>query len=106
MVNEKWQPVGPEQFAIACAMCVHKNELDTDICVKCKCEQEPGFEFDFRKYVVREHRKQTMVGAPRDAGKVCHLEQRVAQLTKELKECKEDRDFWKNIAESALRRLY
>ena len=101
MVNERWQPTGV-QFAYACKVCQHGTDLGGDTCRKCLSEVQPGFEFDHRKYMVRQakmdNEKDMFFGGQRGGGKIFFLEQLVSSLREQLKATEVDRDRWKSAA--------
>lgn len=93
VAGTRWQPVG-EQFAYACMVCKHGEDTAMTIkCETCRMEKKSGFEFDPNRYI----------------SFIRSMEDKVRELkykTMPSKELMEDRDFWENIAEAALRRLY
>ena len=89
----KWQPFA-DQFPYACRVCRHGEDTALTVrCRYCKTEEKPGFEFDPDMYL----------------GFIKSMEDKIRMLKSETRpacDLKEDRDFWKNLAEAALRRLY
>lgn len=100
----RWQPVG-EQVAYACRVCKHgKDTVMTIKCENCLMEKKSGFEFDPGRYIkmmqeiiggYTEGNKNRMIGGERGAGKLFHLEQTLSLLV-------EDRNYWRDLAESAI----
>lgn len=108
----KWQPIG-DQFPWACRVCVNK---DSTKCLDCRCEKTSGFEFEPHQYVKLcqkfgeekyffDGEKYWLVGGQRGGGKIFHLEQMLAKKDEQLKFWKEDRDYWKQIAQSMIQRV-
>ena len=104
MDGARWQPSG-EQFAYACMVCIHrKDTVMTLKCENCRMEKKAGFEFDPNRYIklmqkitggYAEGNKNCMIGGERGAGKLFHLEQTLSILV-------EDRNYWRDLAESAI----
>ena len=106
----KWQPIG-DQFPAACSVCAHRRDtVMTVICKNCRMEKESGFEFDPNRLVesYRDRNKEKFlfdgekyyaVGGMRGAGKILHLELMLDRTRAELKEVREARDAYKQLAD-------
>lgn len=108
----RWQPIG-DQFAWACRVCVNKGSVK---CVDCRCEKIPGFEFEAHLYLklceefsqnhyFYDGEKIQFIGGTLGAGKIFHLEQMLVKKDEQLKFWKEDREYWKSLAESMIQRV-
>jgi hypothetical protein len=100
-----WQPFG-DQFLWACRICANVGSLK---CAECKSEKKPGFEFDCYKYMklCQEFSKESFfwddkywcIGGMRNSGKIFFLEQMLGHTRAELKEVREARDAYKQLAD-------
>jgi hypothetical protein len=100
--EESWQPTGAQQFALACAVCLHGREIGGDTCRNCLSEVESGFAFDVRQYMIRQlkevEKKYTFVGGQRGGGKILRLEQMLSAKCAQLEVTEKERDRWKSAA--------
>jgi predicted amidophosphoribosyltransferase len=98
-----WQPSGCEQFAAACRVCGSVRDEKNNPCERCKKELESGFVFDPYKYMElygELTKKRYWIG------KGCNpVRIDLVHESEELKAIKEDRDFWRRIADKALRAI-
>ena len=99
-MDEKWQPMGCEQFAAACSVCGAVRDEGNNPCFSCKKEQKSGFVFDPYKYMklYGELTKKRYFIA--DGCNPVRID--LMHESEELKAAKEDRDYWKGIADKAL----
>ena len=98
--NEKWQPVGCEQFAAACRVCGAVKDEDNNPCHRCKREQKSGFVFDPHKYMElygELTKKRYWIAEGCNPVRIDLMHE-----SEELKAIKEDRDFLRRIADKAL----
>ena len=100
-IGAKWQPFG-DQFQAACRVCFYRETMCAK-CHDCKCEKQPGFVFDPDKYIelYRELTKKRYFIS--DDCKPVRID--LMHESEELKAIKEDRDFWKGIADKAFQSI-
>ena len=95
-----WQPIGCEQFAAACSVCGAVRDEGNNPCRLCEMEQKSGFVFDQHKYMklYGELTKKRYFIA--DGSNPVRID--LMHESEELKAAREDRDYWKRIADKAL----
>ena len=97
-----WQPYG-EQFGWACRVCARPDPLR---CNDCKCEKQSGFVFDPDLFI-KLCREMTEEKYYFDGEQIRIIKEgnRVFELEDKLKQVEEDRNYWRSIADKALREI-